>query len=109
MRIKEQHMSQPASPSDIVVVLRMLTDPTRWRIYVILRRGSASVGVLAAELQVTEKLVSHHLQVMRRAGIVHAERDASDARWVYYHLDVLMLATLHGALAHLFDPALASW
>lgn len=95
-------MKDASLPPDIVAMLRIVTDPTRWRLYERLRNGSASVGTLATELQITEKLVSHHLQVLRRSGIVHSERDASDARWVYYQLNPVMLKTLHDAVQLLF-------
>jgi len=85
-------------------VLRVLADPTRLRIYLLLRQGEACVCELAAALGLAENLVSHHLSVLRRAGLTRDRRDASDARWVYYQLDAAALGALFAELGALFDP-----
>lgn len=84
--------------------LRVLADPTRLRIYLVLRQGEACVCELAAALGLAENLVSHHLSVLRRAGLARDRRDASDARWVYYQLDAEALGSLFAELGALFDP-----
>jgi ArsR family transcriptional regulator len=89
---------------DIAVVLRVLADATRLRIYCFLRQGEACVCEVAAELALAENLVSHHLAVLRRAHLVLDRRDPLDARWVYYRIDREMLMALRPALGALFDP-----
>ncbi|MEO7002520.1 MAG: helix-turn-helix domain-containing protein, partial [Ktedonobacterales bacterium] len=59
---------------------------------------------LARALGLAENLVSHHLSVLRRAGLTQDRRDASDARWVYYQLDTDTIASLFAELGALFDP-----
>lgn len=85
-------------------LLRVLADPTRLRLYLLLRRGEACVCELAAELDIAENLVSHHLGVLRRARLVEDRRDQSDARWVYYQLDGATLGRISTVLGTLFDP-----
>lgn len=85
-------------------LLRLLSDPTRLRIFLLLREGEACVCELASALGLAENLVSHHLGALRRAGLVRDRRDASDARWVYYTLDVAELDRAHAAVSALFDP-----
>ena len=85
-------------------LLRVLGDPTRLRLYLLLRRGEACVCELAAELDIAENLVSHHLGVLRRARLVQDRRDPSDARWVYYQLDGVEFGRISTVLGTLFDP-----
>ncbi len=98
-------VAQIGEPADRVAgALRALADPTRFRLYLTLRRGEACVCELAKDLGLAENLVSHHLRVLRQIGIVHDRRDPTDARWVYYQLDATTLQTLFAALGALFDP-----
>ena len=60
-------------------VLRVLTDPTRLRIYLLLRQGESCVCELAATLNIAENLVSHHLRTLKRIQFVSSRRDPSDA------------------------------
>jgi ArsR family transcriptional regulator len=85
-------------------VLRVLGDPTRLRIFRLLRAGEACVCEMAAELELAENLVSHHLRALREIGLVHDRRDPSDARWVYYHLSTPALGRIRAELGALFDP-----
>ena len=55
-----------------VEVLRLLADPTRLRILVLLRGAELRVGDLAAELDRPVPAVSQHLAKLRAAGLVVA-------------------------------------
>lgn len=83
--------------------LKVLADPTRLRIFALLRAGEACVCELADELDLAENLVSHHLGVLRREGLVRDRRDPSDARWVYYQLEPDRLTQLAAMLGELVD------
>ncbi len=88
----------------VLAALRALADPTRFRLYLTLRRGEACVCELAEELGLAENLVSHHLRALRLANLVRDRRDPTDARWVYYQLDAATLQKLFVELGALFDP-----
>jgi DNA-binding transcriptional ArsR family regulator len=108
-RTKRASASRAAEPGctqgvSLTSLLRVLADPTRMRIFLLLREGEACVCELADTLQLAENLVSHHLSVLRRAGLVRDRREASDARWVYYTLDAAALSRLHDEVGALFDP-----
>jgi ArsR family transcriptional regulator len=60
---------------------------------------------LGDALDMAPNLISHHLGVLRRAGLVDSERDALDARWVYYALNRDALAELNQVFGNFFDPA----
>ena len=89
---------------DAAAVLRGLADPTRLRIYRLLRRGEACVCEVAAELGLAENLVSHHLGILRRLHLVIDRRDPADSRWVYYRINAQTLVALARELGELFDP-----
>jgi ArsR family transcriptional regulator, arsenate/arsenite/antimonite-responsive transcriptional repressor len=55
-------------------------------------------------LQMTPNLISHHLSVLRSAGLVDAERDPDDARWIYYSINHLALMQLNQSFGAFFDP-----
>ena len=62
---------------------RALGDPLRWRIVHLLAGERLCVGHLAEQLGAAQPLVSHHLKVLREAGLVAAERYRY---WTYYWL-----------------------
>ena len=51
-------------------LLKVLADETRLAVVQQLMSGSRHVGAINAELQVEPTLLSHHLKVLREAGIV---------------------------------------
>jgi len=64
-------------------MLKALADPDRLRIIRILRGGPKNVSELAVLLEAQVVNVSHHLSVLRHAGLVLDERQG---RFVLYHL-----------------------
>jgi len=62
---------------------RALADPTRFRVLCCLTEKEASVGELVEALDIEQSLLSHHLRVLREAGLVEARRDG---RQVIYSL-----------------------
>ena len=55
-------------------VLRVLADDTRLAAVRVLMQGPRRVGQINELLGVEQSLLSHHLRVLRQAGIVTAER-----------------------------------
>jgi arsenate reductase (thioredoxin) len=74
----------PADPTAQPLELaRALGDPLRWRIIELLASEQLCVAHLAEELAVGQPLVSHHLKVLREAGLIEPERYRY---WTYYRL-----------------------
>ncbi len=71
---------------DLLTALQALADPHRLRIVLMLRRREQCVCHLTESLGLSQATVSHHLAVLKRAGLVRARRDPADARWVHYSL-----------------------
>ena len=68
---------------DAMAVIRALADPLRWRIVELLAAQQLHVSRLAEELGAAQPLVSHHLKVLRQAGVIGSERYRY---WTYYRL-----------------------
>src|SRR5512132_1415451 len=93
----------PAGPEALPVELaRALGDPLRWRIVELLATEQLCVAHLAEELGAAQPLVSHHLKVLREAGLVEADRYRY---WTYYRLRPDTLAALAGGLQGLARSA----
>ena len=90
-----------ADPAD--VVLRALADPQRRQILHLVRDGELAAGQIAAHFELTQQAVSHHLQVLQRAGLLH-ERRAGTRR--LYALDPEALSPVREVLTELWPDAL---
>ena len=71
--------------------LRALSDPTRREILRLLRDGDRSAGEIAECFPMTAASVSHHLAVLREAGLVSAVRDG---RSIIYSLEATVMQEL---------------
>jgi ArsR family transcriptional regulator len=96
---------EPATPAtrDLLVPLKALADETRLRIFTLLTRQELCVCEIEDMLNLSQSLVSNHLAVLRRAGLVKARRDAEDARWIFYRADPEAAAALREKWAALLD------
>jgi ArsR family transcriptional regulator len=79
---------------------RALGDETRLRILECLVAGERAVSELQHEVDVGQSLMSHHLRILREAGIV---ADRREGRWIYYGIVEPALAAVKLALYEL-DP-----
>ena len=68
--------------------IRALADPTRREILRMLRGGDLAAGEIAARFDMTAPTVSHHLSVLKEAGLVQAVRDG---RSVVYSIDTTVV------------------
>lgn len=68
---------------DCAKVLKAMGDPTRLRILRHLIGGEKNVSQLGDELQVDQPAVSHHLALLRHAGLVIERREG---KHVYYEI-----------------------
>ena len=85
--------------------LKVLSEPNRLLILHMLMEGVQCNCELGDALQMAPNLISHHLRILREAGLVDVERDALDARWVYYSINRQALGQLNAAFGSFFDPA----
>ena len=85
--------------------IRLITDPTRRRIFLLLMEGEICNCELADRLGLSQNLISHHIRQFRNAGLVQGRRDPRDQRWIYFRVDAELLGEIHRELGSLFDPS----
>jgi ArsR family transcriptional regulator len=84
---------------ELAVKLKAVSDPVRLRLLSVVAShagGEACVCDLSVGIELSQPTISHHLKVLRTAGLLEAERRGS---WVYYR------AVPHALqqLSHLLD------
>ena len=85
--------------NEMAPVLGALADPVRLRIVSMLAAapdGAACGCDLETPLGLSQPTVSHHLKILREAGIVEGDRQG---RWVYYRVVPERLEELRDALS----------
>lgn len=63
-----------------------MADPTRRAAVAALIHTPLPSGDLARQLGITPQALTRHLRVLRRAGLVHIQSDATDARLRIYRI-----------------------
>ncbi len=91
-------MSLNVAASRCADVLRVLADDTRLQVVRLLLNGPRHVGQLNEVLQIDQSLLSHHLRVMREAGLIVSQRDGKAVR---YQLAPVLQARRKGQLIDL--------
>ncbi|MEJ2185605.1 MAG: autorepressor SdpR family transcription factor [Gemmatimonadota bacterium] len=80
--------------------MRALADPTRREILRALRKGDLTAGEIADRFPITAASVSHHLGVLKEAGLVQGERDG---RNIVYSLNATVFQEFLEELMRFFD------
>lgn len=86
-----------SAAAGLAQVFKALADPVRLRLVSLIgahQGGEVCVCELATAFQLTQPTISHHLRVLREAGIIDSERRGT---WVYYRLEPATLERV-GAL-----------
>lgn len=93
-------MHDPLQPKRCARLLAALAAPDRLRIIRVLRDGPKNVTQVASRLRTSVVNVSHHLMVLRHAGLV---RNKKEGRFVLYSLapGVLQSESGPGSSEHL--------
>jgi ArsR family transcriptional regulator len=75
----------PAAAERMAAVAKALGDPTRMQLVDVLRKHAGKVCVceLVPLFDLSQPTVSHHLKILRDAGIVGSERRGL---WAYYYV-----------------------
>ena len=95
----EQRLEETAS------MLKVLADPNRLRIFDLLMQGDSCNCELNEKLCLPPNLLSHHLRVLREAGLVNSRRDVVDGRWIYYAVNKKAVIRWHAWFSKFLDPA----
>ena len=77
---------------------KALSDPTRREILRLLRNGELSAGDLSSHFSSTGATISHHLSILREAGLI---LDEKRGKYIYYELNLSVLDELMGFMISL--------
>src|SRR5437764_12343128 len=86
----------PPAAAELADRFRALADPTR--VAIVNRLSGADelcVCDLTAAFELSQPTISHHLRILREAGLVESSRRGT---WAYYRLVLEAVAALRGAL-----------
>lgn len=101
------HMSHDAiheeSVAQLADLFHLLGDPTRLRIVLACVAAPIAVSDIAATLELSSSLVSHHLRLLRAARIVKAERQGKQV--FYSTADAHISGVLRDMLEHIAEPS----
>lgn len=83
-------------------LFKAVGDPYRLRMLATLARAPAEVCVcdFTEALPLNQPTVSHHLRILREAGLVACERRGT---WVYYRLEPDAYDRIDAALSYVFE------
>ena len=95
--------------ADLAFALKALGDPTRLRILELLKQkgesccdlvGRSERGLCACDVEtaigLSQAAISHHMNLLRRAGFVEAEKRG---RWIFYSRNETRIAALADEIA----------
>jgi ArsR family transcriptional regulator len=94
--------------TEMAVKLKALADPVRLRLFSSIAShvgGEACVCDISGGFDVSQPTISHHLKVLRDAGLLVSERRAS---WVYYSVRPEALRSLSALLSVGADTEIAT-
>ncbi|WP_182908802.1 helix-turn-helix transcriptional regulator [Microbispora sp. H13382] len=100
---------EPLSESEaaeLAPLFKAIADPVRLRLLSLIachEGGETCVCDLTAAFDLTPPTISHHLKVLKQAGLIDSERRGT---WVYYWINPAVLARM-SALIGPASPALA--
>ena len=94
----------PIRAHDLARRLKMIGEPKRLRLLDLLMQGEQCNCEMGETLGMAANLISHHMSVLQKEGLVAARRDPDDARWIHYSINRAALDWLNQAFGAFFDP-----
>ncbi len=73
------------------LVFKALNDPTRREILELLKNKDLTAGEIAEQFHISWPSVSHHLELLKRAGLVIALKEG---QYIYYSLNTTVVDEL---------------
>ena len=89
----------------LLEIIKALGDENRLKILHILKKEELCVCEVIEELQhLTQPTISHHLKILKQAGLV---KDRRDGKWIYYSINNVALKEVKDFLSDLMEPVIA--
>lgn len=73
------------------IIFKALNDQTRRDIIELLKTGDLTAGEIAGHFQITKPSISHHLDLLKQAGLVEAVKQG---QFIYYSLNTTVVDDL---------------
>ncbi len=73
-----------------------LTDPNRQKILDVLKKKEMAVSEIAGHLNITLPTLSHHLDILKRAGLVSSRREGQQ---IFYNLNLSVMEEIAEKIA----------
>lgn len=70
------------------ILFKSLNDPTRRKILELLRAKDMTAGDIADEFNISKPSISHHLDLLKQAGLVEAVKEG---QFIYYSLNTTVV------------------
>lgn len=83
--------------------LKVVGEPNRLLLLEKIIEGVQCNCELGDATQLAPNLISHHLSVLREAGLIEAERDPVDGRWIYYSINPKAMEEVRSLFGNFFD------
>ena len=98
-------ITEPEESQRSVAIFKALGDPTRYEIFRLIASQNDAICVCNINLnfEVSQPTISHHLKVLREAGLITVSRRGT---WAYYEVDQTGIEFLQQVVST-FQPALA--
>lgn len=85
--------------------LKVICEPNRLLLLEKIIEGVQCNCELGDALQMAPNLISHHLSVLKEAGLIEAEHDPIDSRWIYYSINPKAMEELGSLFGDFFDKS----
>ncbi|HEX6180263.1 MAG TPA: autorepressor SdpR family transcription factor [Chitinophagaceae bacterium] len=72
-------------------IFKALNDPTRREIIDLLKKGDMTAGEIADHFKITKPSISHHLDLLKQAGLVDSVKEG---QFIYYSLNATVVDEL---------------
>lgn len=69
-------------------VFKALNDPTRREILELLKKKDLTAGEIAEHFNISKPSISHHLDILKQAGLVEADKQG---QFIYYSLNTTVV------------------
>ena len=82
-------------------VFKMMDDPSRVKLFWLLCHTSECVTDLAAMMDMSSPALSHHLRLLKNAGLITSSRQGKEV--IYSSADTELADTLHHIIEHVVE------
>jgi ArsR family transcriptional regulator len=99
----DDRQTRPPDYDHSAAMFKALADPNRLRILDVLMQGVSCNCELNERLGLPANLLSHHLRVLKEAGLVSNRRDRLDGRRIYYAVNSEAVLQWRAWVSNFFD------